>query len=386
MALRAHVLLLLTSAAKERLADPICWAEDDGNVIRIEDHRLHCSDPSSSTFDTTLTHHRCCAKRVARVHRSSRSFLILSRAAEESMDSAAQCWPGLGLLAFDLCCDLRHGFLGRSACFANESRGDAWNRCCLSGAFFGLDKCNADYDPACKRQLYWPLPVNGLRGRILDHQYYFQMHTGSALAWDKVGQAQFTFLTHPEGGGLSPSSSFLDIACGSLRLGRWMIPWLQTGKYGGVDKARRLIEQGYWFELLPEDRRKAPRFAVTEDFDFGLLYKSDAPEVSWAHSLITHLIFADVVTLLTKLRQVVAAGHRFYATFVKQQDSQDYRPPAKSAANAVVRHLPSDLAHAAAQASWRTLFDSQLWVSVLRSVFGRPTRVERHEIVIFEAI
>lgn len=32
MALRAHVLLLLTSAAKERLADPICWAEDDGNV------------------------------------------------------------------------------------------------------------------------------------------------------------------------------------------------------------------------------------------------------------------------------------------------------------------------------------------------------------------
>ncbi|CAJ1354021.1 unnamed protein product [Effrenium voratum] len=375
-------------------------------------------------------------------------------------------------------------------------------------------------------------------GRILDHQYYFQMHTGSALAWDKVGQAQFTFLTHPEGGGLSPSSSFLDIACGSLRLGRWMIPWLQTGKYGGVDKARRLIEQGYWFELLPEDRRKAPRFAVTEDFDFGLLYKSDAPEVSWAHSLITHLIFADVVTLLTKLRQVVAAGHRFYATFVKQQeifgelwaifefgrlgkwsakdfcprgsvffaasairfrvakrsyfphasaygvpsvwwllspykpamlaietcthsaklcgffariemrkkpgppqqtsrtvflcthaptqgvlsawqrssgksfvqvvelkivgaaqvfvaclvrvcaaqDSQDYRPPAKSAANAVVRHLPSDLAHAAAQASWRTLFDSQLWVSVLRSVFGRPTRVERHEIVIFEAI
>ena len=49
--------------------------------------------------------------------------------------------------------------------------------------------------------------------------------------------------------------------------------------------------------------------------------------------------------------KIVGAAQVFVACLVRvcaAQDSQDYRPPAKSAANAVVRHLPSDLAHAAA--------------------------------------
>lgn len=253
-------------------------------------------------------------------------------------------------------------------------------------AFDGLDTCKKEYDRMCFDNGYWPLPVAGLYGSILDHRWYFGMRVFDRIMWDEAGEAQFRFLTHPDGGQVVPGSYVLDIGCAALRLGRWLIPWLEPGHYSGIDKARRLIEAGYWFELQPTDRQfQQPVFAVSHNFELQLLVATGRPppDVSWANSLITHLLPEDVADLLSKLRRVVRTGHRFYATYAKPKE--DYQAPAKSEADALVRHDATDLEAIARATGWTTVPDSTVWHSVLRSVFGK-SRVERQLMICFIAV
>lgn len=67
--------------------------------------------------------------------------------------------------------------------------------------------------------------------------------------------------------GLSPDTSLLDIGCGSLRTGRFLIPFLNTGNYHGLEPESIMVEQGIQNELIPEivDFKK-PNFYFNEDF------------------------------------------------------------------------------------------------------------------------
>ena len=51
--------------------------------------------------------------------------------------------------------------------------------------------------------------------------------------WDEIGKLQFDFLISR---GLKPHHVFLDIACGSLRAGRFLIPYLDAGNYLGIEE------------------------------------------------------------------------------------------------------------------------------------------------------
>jgi hypothetical protein len=59
--------------------------------------------------------------------------------------------------------------------------------------------------------------------------------------WHELGELQFKFLVDH---GLRPNHVLLDIACGSLRAGIRLIPYLQSGNYLGIDINSSLIEHG----------------------------------------------------------------------------------------------------------------------------------------------
>jgi hypothetical protein len=67
--------------------------------------------------------------------------------------------------------------------------------------------------------------------------------------WDQLGLLQFEFLKKQ---GLQPNHVFLDIACGSLRGGRFFIPYLDPGNYLAVEKEATLVEAGRQHEITPE--------------------------------------------------------------------------------------------------------------------------------------
>ncbi|MBW3554782.1 MAG: class I SAM-dependent methyltransferase [Gemmatimonadetes bacterium] len=129
--------------------------------------------------------------------------------------------------------------------------------------------------------------------------------------WDVLGREQLEFL---KSRGLEPRHVLLDIACGSLRLGRHAIPFLEPGHYLGIEKEQELIDAGIRYELEPgvlESRR--PELLASADFEFDRL--SRAPDFAIANSLFSHLPPPLIRLCLARLRPFIRPDGVFYATF-----------------------------------------------------------------------
>jgi cyclopropane fatty-acyl-phospholipid synthase-like methyltransferase len=67
--------------------------------------------------------------------------------------------------------------------------------------------------------------------------------------------------------GLTPDTCLLDIGCGSLRTGRFLIPFLNTGNYHGLEPEQTMVKEGIVNELIPEIVSfKKPSFYFNKDF------------------------------------------------------------------------------------------------------------------------
>ena len=126
--------------------------------------------------------------------------------------------------------------------------------------------------------------------------------------WYEIGKLQYQFLV---GQGVEPHHKFLDLACGSLRLGQFLIPYLNKGHYHGLDAERDLIDNGCKEELLFDLLiKKEPKFIVNRDFNFNSF---DYVDYGIAQSLFTHLNKYDFVDCLKKLKNKVK--NKFFITF-----------------------------------------------------------------------
>src|SRR6187551_1973535 len=77
-----------------------------------------------------------------------------------------------------------------------------------------------------------------------DRQY--RAYVGPPEDYDLIAAMAFNLLTTL---GLRQHHSLLDIGCGSLRIGRLLIPYLNRGKYFGVEPNKWLVEEGIRREL-----------------------------------------------------------------------------------------------------------------------------------------
>jgi hypothetical protein len=152
----------------------------------------------------------------------------------------------------------------------------------------------------------WRLRPEGGNGvEILGYEKYV------GGRWDELGKLQFEFM---KSHGLEPHHVLLDIACGSLRGGRFFIPYLEPGHYLGIDKEPSLVEAGrkhviadqIWVERKPE-------ILISGDFEFAKLTRR--PNFALAQSLFSHLEAVDIKRCLEKLYVVAEPGCRFFATF-----------------------------------------------------------------------
>jgi cyclopropane fatty-acyl-phospholipid synthase-like methyltransferase len=109
-----------------------------------------------------------------------------------------------------------------------------------------------------------------------DPQY--RAYVGPPEDYDLVAAMAFNLLTTL---GLRQHHSLLDIGCGSLRIGRLLIPYLNRGKYCGVEPNEWLVDEGIKRELgetLVQIKRPTFLFSDSPDtisqakiaFDFAL--------------------------------------------------------------------------------------------------------------------
>jgi SAM-dependent methyltransferase len=104
--------------------------------------------------------------------------------------------------------------------------------------------------------------------------------------WDTMGAAQFALLALFFG--LREHHKLLEIGCGPLRAGRFLISYLKSGHYFGVEPNERAVQLGVEHELGKDmAAAKAPSFTAREDFDFASF--GETFDYALSYSLLTHM-------------------------------------------------------------------------------------------------
>ena len=100
-----------------------------------------------------------------------------------------------------------------------------------------------------------------------------------------AGRKQTMALLHH---GLNLDSKVLDIGCGSLRAGHWLIRLLDPGCYFGIEPNRAMLEAGVEVLLGPEIvAAKRPTFSYRDDFamtDFDQRFDFYVARSIWSHA------------------------------------------------------------------------------------------------------
>ena len=113
---------------------------------------------------------------------------------------------------------------------------------------------------------------------------HYRAYVGPPERFDFMSASQFGLLFQL---GLRDHHRVLDFGCGSLRLGRLLIPFLQTGCYHGIDPNRWLIEEGIDRELgRGAIDIKTPRFAYNDEFNCNIF--GGTFDFIVAQSIVTH--------------------------------------------------------------------------------------------------
>ncbi len=122
-----------------------------------------------------------------------------------------------------------------------------------------------------------------------------QLRSGKFLGvqfdnFERTGREQLIFLLMC---GLTPNSTLVDIGCGVLRAGYWLIHFLDTERYCGIEPSKERLSIGLTTVLEPETiQLKRPRFdhnphfdtsVFNERFDYFLAYSI------WTHAAKRHI-------------------------------------------------------------------------------------------------
>src|SRR6516164_7282102 len=151
---------------------------------------------------------------------------------------------------------------------------------------------------------------------------HYRAYVGPSEDYDVIAAMTFNLLTTL---GLRQHHALLDIGCGSLRIGRLLIPYLNRGKYFGIEPNEWLVEEGIKRELGSTLLQiKRPRF-----------FFSDSPEVitqagvpfdfAVAQSIFSHCGLDLIKSWLSAISRSLADDGAFVATFLPGKEDSSTR-------------------------------------------------------------
>jgi SAM-dependent methyltransferase len=116
--------------------------------------------------------------------------------------------------------------------------------------------------------------------------------------------------------GLTPESTVLDIGCGVLRGGRWIIPLLEPAHYYGIEPQREMVDRGLR-DFVRRDvvRIKEPRFDFNDRFDFSVFGTRFTHFL--ARSVWTHASKRQIATMLKGVREAGTDDAVLLASFLE---------------------------------------------------------------------
>ncbi len=121
-----------------------------------------------------------------------------------------------------------------------------------------------------------------VRAEALDRSKFFGV---PITGFENAGRRQFILLLMA---GLEPQSKVLDLGCGVLRAGYWLIHFLDAHCYYGIEPHRERLDVGETVILEPDtERAKHPHFDTNAEFDsgvFGVKFDFVLAYSIWTHA------------------------------------------------------------------------------------------------------
>jgi SAM-dependent methyltransferase len=116
--------------------------------------------------------------------------------------------------------------------------------------------------------------------------------------------------------GLEPDWKVLDIGCGALRAGYWLMRILDPGRYFGIEPNREMLQLGLEEIVEPDvlDRAK-PSFDHNDRFDLGVF--GDRFDLMVARSIWTHASRAHIETMLDGVAEHAKPGGVLIASYIE---------------------------------------------------------------------
>lgn len=149
---------------------------------------------------------------------------------------------------------------------------------------------------------------------------HYRAFVGPPEQYDLMGAMQFRLLVTL---GLRETHNVLDFGCGSLRAGRLLIPFLQPGKYFGLEPNRWLIEDAIERQIGQDlVRIKCPHFMYNDDFvpRFG----SVRFNFILAQSIFSHAGLDIISKALNAFAKVLSPNGLIAATFSMSEKKSDF--------------------------------------------------------------
>ncbi|WP_421893680.1 methyltransferase [Marinoscillum sp.] len=130
--------------------------------------------------------------------------------------------------------------------------------------------------------------------------------------WEELGPLQLEFLKDQ---GLQASHSVLDIGCGTLRGGRLIMAFLDTGNYMGYDISQAAVT--YAQELIDQEdlNPKKPRVFWTMQGLAAPELRNMKFDVLWAQSVFTHLGPDYIAQHFAQCGDLMHEFSKFYFTY-----------------------------------------------------------------------
>jgi len=134
---------------------------------------------------------------------------------------------------------------------------------------------------------------------------------GPVKDFDKVGRLQLEVLLQE---GAQPTSKVLDVGCGALRAGYWLLHFLEPGCYFGIEPNQKMLQAGIEYILEPGLLNRAkPKFSSAEEFDFTVF--GTTFDFVLARSIWTHASKEQICSMLSSFVRTASPAGVFLTSY-----------------------------------------------------------------------
>jgi SAM-dependent methyltransferase len=134
---------------------------------------------------------------------------------------------------------------------------------------------------------------------------------GPKRDFERVGRHGFQVLLCE---GLLPSSHVLDVGCGALRLGYWLLHFLDPGCYFGIEPQQDMLNIGLEQLVEPDVVQRAQaRFSANDEFDFSVF--GERFDFVIARSIWTHASKPQISQMLSSFAATSEPQGVFLASY-----------------------------------------------------------------------